>query len=134
MNRRFAGPWRGVAFPSRAGASGSHHLPWALPRVLHARAKGKRLHSRSAAGDGCDSGIVCSKGASRSFKRDKRASGIAASSAGRKRGNGRGGKRSRSTGRRLAASRDATGKAAATGNGSRAAKQPSQRRLASPRG
>lgn len=31
------------AIPSRAGASGSHHLPWALPRVLQVAAKIKRV-------------------------------------------------------------------------------------------
>ena len=29
-------------FPSRAGASGSHHLPWALPRILQFIPKIKR--------------------------------------------------------------------------------------------
>src|ERR1022692_2373939 len=32
----------GSSLPSRAGASGSHHLPWALPRVLQPIPKIKR--------------------------------------------------------------------------------------------
>src|SRR5208283_4366456 len=32
MSRRSAAPRRGVIFPFRVGASGSHHLPWALTR------------------------------------------------------------------------------------------------------
>ena len=58
MSRRFA-PRRGVSFPSRAGASGSHHLPWALPRVLQPVAKIKGLAGGSdcPAARGC--GVVC---------------------------------------------------------------------------
>jgi hypothetical protein len=52
---------KGSRFPSRAGASGSHHLPWALPRVLQAVSKIKRL----AGGSGCAAdrvhGVVCLK-------------------------------------------------------------------------
>src|ERR1700691_4588120 len=49
----------GVTFPSRAGASGSHHLPWALTRILPTRPKIKRLVGEGDwhAGRGCD--FVC---------------------------------------------------------------------------
>ena len=46
-----------TAFPSRAGASGSHDLPWALPRVLHERAKIKRRAGGSVGDAG--RGRVC---------------------------------------------------------------------------
>ena len=36
-------------FPSRAGASGSHHLPWALPRVLQVIPKIKRVGPKRSA-------------------------------------------------------------------------------------
>ena len=60
---RPGGEW----IPSRAGASGSHHLPWALPRVLQFIANIKRLAGGSDwhAGGAC--GGVCSKGASSAF-------------------------------------------------------------------
>ena len=45
-------------FPSRAGASGSHHLPWALPRILQVIPKIKRIGGRDCpVGRGC--GAVC---------------------------------------------------------------------------
>ncbi len=65
--------------PSRAGASGSHHLPWALPRVLQAIPKIKRLVGGSDWHVGRACGAVCSKDASSAFIPGKRASAIAAS-------------------------------------------------------
>ena len=118
-----------MIFLSRAGASGSHHLPWALLRVLHADAKIKRLASGSG-GRGC--GRVCSKAAGSVFIRGRQPSGIAAGAVARRRGNGGGGKRSRSTALPPAARRNATAKASVTGNGSntgKPGKQQSQRQL-----
>ena len=129
-SRRFA-PRRGVIFPSRAGASGSDHLPWALLRVLHAIAKIKRL----AGGNGDrGSGLVYSKAVGSVFIRGGQPSGIAAGAVGRRRGNGRGGRHSRSIALPPAARRNATGKASVIGNGSNTGKQQSRRQLARARG
>ena len=127
LSRRSAAPRRGVRFPSRAGASGSHHLPWALPRVLQAIPKIKRAAGGNGWRAGRGRGGVCSKDASSAFVRDRRGSAIAASSAGRRRGNGRGGRRSRDTGRRRRANRNATGKAGVTGSASESRKPPADR-------
>ncbi len=120
--------------PSRAGASGSHHLPWALLRVLQAIPKIKRLAGGSdrRAGPGC--GAVCSRGAPSVFIPGRRSSAIAARVAGRRRGNGRAGKRKRDTGRRQGANRNGTGKAGAIGSGRAAGNPHRQRQLARPRG
>ena len=133
MRRRFTAPRRGERFPSRAGASGSYHLPWALLllRVLHARAKSNRRVGGSA-GHGHDT--VCSKGASSALLPGKRASGIAARTAGRGHGSGRGGRRSNDTGKRRRATRNGRGRASATGSGSKAENPQSQKQLRRPRG
>jgi hypothetical protein len=133
MSRRFA-PWRGSRFPSRAGASGSHHLPWALPRILQVRAKGKRVGDGNNPGVGRGSGVACSKGASNAFIRARRASAIAARTAGRRRGSGRVGRPSSDTGRRLPARRNATSKAGVTGSARKPGKHQIQRQLSRPRG
>src|SRR6516225_18348 len=131
MRRRFTTPRRGERFPSRAGASGSHHLPWALLllRVLHAHAKSNRLGGGSAGQAGRDGGTVCSKGASSALLPGKRASGIAARTAGRRHGRGRGGRRSNDIGKRRQAKRNATGRADVTGSGSKAGNPQSQKQL-----
>src|SRR5438876_484268 len=49
MSRRSAAPRRGVVFPSRAGASGSHHLPWALTRMLPTQAGKREVRRRKDA-------------------------------------------------------------------------------------
>jgi hypothetical protein len=67
--------------PSRAGASGSHHLPWALPRVLQSIPKIKGLAGGSDWHVGRACGAVCSKDASNAFIPGKHASAIAASAA-----------------------------------------------------
>jgi hypothetical protein len=72
---------------------------------------------------------VCSKGASSSFIRGKRANAIAARAAGRRHGSGRGGRRSNDTGRRRRANRNGTAKADATGNSSKAGNHHSQKQL-----
>jgi hypothetical protein len=90
-SRRSAASRRGLRFPSRAGASGSRHLPWALPRILPTQPKTKRPGGGSWRA-GRVTGGVCSKGANSAFILDSLGSGIAAGAAGRRRGNGRGGK------------------------------------------
>jgi hypothetical protein len=77
-------------------------------------------------------GIVYSRDASSAFILGKRASAIAASAAGRRRGNGRGGRRSNDIGRRRRASGKGTDKAGATGSAQKAGKHQSQRLLISP--
>jgi hypothetical protein len=47
----------GSSFPSRAGASGSYHLPWALPRILQVIPKSKRVGGSDCPVRG--SGAVC---------------------------------------------------------------------------
>src|ERR1017187_1862650 len=61
-SRRSAAPRRRLRFPSRAGASGSRHLPWALPRILPTQPKTKRPGGGSWRA-GRVTGGVCSKGA-----------------------------------------------------------------------
>src|SRR6266446_4783976 len=89
----------GSRFPSRAGASGSHHLPWALPRILQVRAKRKRVGDGNNPGVGRGGGVACSKGASNAFIPARRVSAIAGRTAGRRRGSGRVGRPSSDTGR-----------------------------------
>jgi hypothetical protein len=84
-----------------------------------------RNDGSATAGFGCAG--VYSKAAGSYFGLGKRASGIAASIAGKRHGNGRGGKRS-DTGRLRLASKSATAKASGTGNGSRAANHQSRKR------
>ncbi len=69
------------------------------------------------------SGAACSKAASNAFIPGRRASAIAARTAGRRRGSGRVGRPSNDTGRRLPARRNATGKAGVTGS----ARKPGKR-------
>lgn len=115
-----------MRFPSRAGASGSHYLPWALSRVQHDRVKSKRLGGASAGQAGHDCGGVYSRGVSSVFVRGKGASAIAARTAGQQRASGRGGRRSRDTGRRELGNRNATAKVGATGSASRDERPQSQ--------
>src|SRR6185503_16367972 len=120
-------------FLSRAGASGSHDLPWALPRVLQPAVKIKRrIGEQPCAAPGAAG--VCSRAASNSFIRNRCASVIAVSPAGRRRGAGRGGKRSRDTAALPVAKRNETGKADVTGSGSGPGKHQPQAPTAGPRG
>lgn len=119
--------------PLQAGASGSSHLPWALPEDLHAVAKIKRLAGERVRYAGRGRAVVYSKAASSIFVRGRRASSIAASAAGRKRGSGRGGRLSNATGKLRRAKRNAMTKADATGNGSNAGNRQNQRQLTNPR-
>src|ERR1019366_10797865 len=123
----------GSSFPCRAGASGSHHLPWALPRVLQVIPKIKRLGGSDCPfGRGC--GAVCCRGARSASLPGRRASVIAAKSAGKRRGKGRDGRRRKDTGRPGAASSNGTVKVGATGGGRKAGSPQSQRQLTRPRG
>ena len=106
----------------------------ALPRILQSIPKIKRLAGGSDWHAGRACGAVCSKDASNAFIPGKHASAIAASAAGRPRGDGRGGRRSDGTGRRGRASNDATVKASATGSGSDAGNRKIQKQLTKPRG
>jgi hypothetical protein len=117
------------AIPSRARASGSKDLPWALPRILQTipKIKGPPADgSGGCAGHGC--GGACSRNASSAFGRDARGSAIAATDAGRRRGLGHGGRRRRGTGAPRPANRNATDKAVAIGSASGTV----NRRLAKP--
>src|SRR6266481_4902967 len=67
----------GSRFPSRAGASGSHHLPWALPRVLQVIPEIKRV-GRGVWHAGRARGVVCRKAANSVFIPERYASVIAA--------------------------------------------------------
>ena len=58
VSRRFTAPWRGSRVLSRAGPSGSRHLPWALPRVLQANSKSKAVGGGDY-GAGRARGCVC---------------------------------------------------------------------------
>src|ERR1700685_2835703 len=123
-----------MRFLSRVRASGSHHLPWALTRIQQAM---PTINSRGG-GSECPAdhahGIVYSRDASSAFILGKRASAIAASAAGRRRGNGRGGRRSDDTGRQGLANRKGKVKAGATGSASKADNHRSQGQLTTPRG
>jgi hypothetical protein len=73
-------------FPSRAGAAGSNHLPWALLRILQAIPKIKRARRGSGRPAVRGRGGVCSKDASDAFGPGKHGSAIAAADAERPRG------------------------------------------------
>jgi len=105
-------------FPSRAGAAGSNHLPWALLRILPAIPKIKRAPCGSGRPAARGRGGVCSKDASDAFGPGKHGSVIAAVDAGRLRGDGRGGRPKENTGRRQRPEKNGTGKAGATGSAS----------------
>ena len=108
VSRRFE-PQRGVAFLSRAGASGSHHLPWALPRVLQAIPKIKRRPAEAIAPPAADAALSAERVRGSAFIPGRRASAIAAKSAGKRRGNGRAGRRRKDTGRRRQAKQKRNG-------------------------
>jgi hypothetical protein len=114
-NRRSTAPRKGMRVLSGAGASGSKHLPWALPRVLHAIGKINRPSGGNGRLAGRGRGGVCSRDASSVFTPGTRDSGIAARAAGRRRGNGRGGRPRRDTGPPGRVNRSATGRAGAIG-------------------
>ena len=120
-------------FPSRAGASGSHHIPWALPRVLQAIPKIKRVGGSDWPA-GRVHGVVCSRGASSDFIPGRHASATAARVAERRRENGRAGKPKTDTGRRRRANRNGTVKASATGSVSKAGNHQNQKQLTRLRG
>ena len=106
-------------FLSKAGASGSHHLPWALPRVLHAKTKIKRVRgSKHDAGRG--PGVVCSRDVSSAFTLDRRANDIAAHRAERRRGSGPAGRPNSDTEPPPLVRRNGTTKTGATASGLKA--------------
>jgi hypothetical protein len=105
-------------FPSRAGAAGSNHLPWALLRILPAIPKIKSAPSGSGRPAARGRDLVCSKDARDAFGPGKHGSAFAAEDAERPRGDGRGGRPGENTGRRLRAEKNGTGKAGATGSAS----------------
>lgn len=114
-----------------------HHLPWALLKILQTLSKIKGQHRArggSAPNVGRGRAAVCSKDVSSAFVPGKRGSAIAAIDAGRRRGNGRGGRASRPTEPRGRANRNGTGKVGATGSASGTATPPRKRRLEGPRG
>src|SRR5215471_1725414 len=113
MSRRFTAPRRGVASPPGQELLGviTSHGPFrecCTPAQKIKRLPGRRAGHVSRVND-----IVCSRGVSTVFIRGRRASAIAAPSVGGGRGSGRGGRHSRSTGRRGVASSGATAKAGA---------------------
>lgn len=118
---------------SRAGASGSHHLPWALSRILQSGPpiKGPVVESTRT---GQERGVACSKDASSASRRGRPDSATAAINAANKRGSGPGGRRNNDTGRPSQANRTGTAKAAATASESATVNHPSQYRIASRRG
>jgi hypothetical protein len=118
---------------SRAGASGSHHLPWALSRILQSGTpiKGPVVESTRT---GQERGVACSKDVSSASRHGRHDSATAASDAANKRGSGPDGKRSNDTGRPNQASRTGTAKAGATGSESATVNHPHQNQLASWRG
>src|SRR5262249_22936588 len=120
--------------PLQGRASGSHHLPWALLRVLHAIAKIKRVAGESARDVGHGCADVCSKAVSSVFIRGSHGNGTAAKAAGRRRGSGRDGRRNSDTAKSWQANRNATGKAGATASASRTANYKNQKQLTCRRG
>ena len=58
MSRRFA-PRRGVSFLSGAGASGSDHLPWALPRIVPRLARSRNVANGGECAAGREHACVC---------------------------------------------------------------------------
>jgi hypothetical protein len=79
-------------------------------------------------------GGVCSKDVNRAFTRDMRGSAIAASSAGRRRGPGRGGKPRRDTGTLRPVNSNGTGKASAIGSVSGAENHRQVKQFQTPQG
>ena len=106
-------------FLSRAGAAGSNHLPWALLRILQVIPKIKRPVGGSVWPAAHGRGGVCSKDASGAFGPGNRGSAIAAADAEGPRGDGRGGRPRKNTGRRHLPEKNGTGKAGATGSASK---------------
>jgi hypothetical protein len=122
------------AIPLRGRSFGSHHLPWALPRILQTAGEIKRrIGGRMRPADRGDAD-ACLRDAISSFTRGKCASAIAVSAAGKRRGDGRGGKPSSGTAAQEAAKRNETGRAGATGSVSGAGKYQVRRLKANPRG
>jgi hypothetical protein len=123
-----------VTFPSRTGASGSIHLPWALPRILQGLWKNKRRAGRNSPCAGHAPAGVCLRDASSAFIHGMRVSDIAADLAGRQPVNGRSGRPARRTGRRWRANGRGTGKVGATGNASESENHQRKRRFQNQRG
>ena len=128
MSRRFA-PWRGVDSSPGQELLGviTSHGPSRESYRSAQKASGWATEAIARAGRG--SGVVCSKGASNAFIPGRRASAIAARTAGRRRGSGRVGRPSNDTGRRLPARRNATSKAGVTGSARKPGKHQIQRQL-----
>jgi len=114
-------------FLSRAGASGSLYLPWALPRIVpaHQSVPDALEDGRGWCAAG-EPGDACSKDASKSFARGRRNNATADRSAGRRRGGGCAGRRSSDTGRQKRAKKNATGKVGATASAPETGNQPSR--------
>ena len=127
-------PRRGVRFPSGAELLGANHLPWALPRILHAIAKRKRPARGNGPSVGRGPGSACSRDASGAFTPNTRDSTIAAAIVGKRRGSGRSGKPGGSTGPRRLAKESGTGKASATGSASKSENRLRKKRFQKPRG
>ena len=121
-------------FPSRAGASGSHHLPWALPRVLQVIPKIKRVGGEAIGAPAADAAVSAERMRAALSSPAGAPALLQRSAAGRRRGSGRAGKPSRDTGRRRRANRNGTVKADATGSASKAGNHQSQKQLTTPRG
>src|SRR5580658_5719549 len=104
-------PWRGVHSPPGQELLGAITSRWALPRILQAIPKIKRLAGESDRSADPAHGGAYSKDVNSAFVRRTHDSVIAARSAGRRRGHGRGGKPRRATGTRRRVSRNGMGKA-----------------------
>jgi hypothetical protein len=94
-------------------------LPWALSRILHARPTINNAVRRQDHALARERASVCSKDVSNAFIRGKRDNAIAASRAGERRGNGRGGKRSETIEPRRRAKRNAMDRAVVIANESK---------------
>lgn len=123
-----------MTFPSRAGPSGSIHLPWALPRILQALSKGKRRAGGSGPYAGHVPAGVCSRVASSVFIHGIHASDIAANAAGNWHAGGQNGRPGGPTARRRRANGSGGGKAGATGNASKTEKHHRKKLFRRPRG
>lgn len=121
-------------FPSRAGAAGSNHLPWALLRILQAIPKIKRPAGGRVWRTGRGRGGVCSKDVSEAFGPVKHSSVIAAADAERARDDGRGGRPRKNTGRHRRPEESERGKAGATGSASKIEKYNRRKWFKRPRG